>query len=143
MTEIRTGGCLCGAIHYLIEGGFIIGGACYCRDWQYTSGGSPAHGLMFSSNALALTKGIPATFSQQVASGNTVYRQFCSTCGVHMISWSDAAPEMRAIKVGTLDDPSVYHSNGSLWVGSAQSWHRPDPDLPQYSMMPCLAEIVG
>ena len=143
MTEIRTGGCLCGAVHYRIEGDPIIGGACYCRDCQYTSGGSPAHGLMFPVKALSLTKGTPSTFGLKVASGNTVYRQFCPTCGVHMISWNDAAPEMRAIKVGTLDDPSDYRSKGSLWVSSAQPWHQPDPDLPQHPTMPCLAEITG
>ena len=143
MTQAKKGGCLCGAIQYQVNGDPIIGGACYCRDCQHTSGGSPAHGLMYPAHALSLTKGTPSTFSLDVESGNTVHRQFCQTCGVHLFSWNSAAPEMRAIKVGTLDDPSDYQSQGSLWVRSAQPWHRPDPDLPQHPTMPCLAELGG
>lgn len=90
-----------------------------------------------------MVQGEPSTFSLQSASGNTVFRQFCPDCGVHLISWNSAAPDMRAIKVGTLDDPSTYQSQGSVWVSSAQPWHRPDPDLPQHPTMPCLADLPG
>lgn len=143
MADIREGGCLCGAVRYRVEGDPVIGGTCYCRDCQYTSGGAPAHGQMFPATELIITKGMPSTFSLEVASGNTVYREFCPTCGVHVISWNSAAPKVRAIKIGTLDDPSDYRSQGSLWVSSAQPWHRPDPTMPQHPTMPCLAELGG
>ena len=141
MAEINEGGCLCGSIRYRVEGDPVIGGACYCRHCQYTSGGSPAHGQMFPATALIVTRGTPSTFGVKAVSGNMVYRQFCPTCGVHVISWNSAAPEVRAIKIGTLDDPSEYLSHGSLWVSSAQPWHRPDPTLPQHPTMPCLGEL--
>ncbi len=143
MTRLREGGCLCRAIRYQVNGDPIIGGACYCRDCQHISGGAPAHGLMFPADALIVIEGMLSTFCLDVASGNTVYRQFCPTCGVHLFSWNSQAPELRSIKVGTFDDPSDYQSQGSLWVRSAQPWHRPDPDLPQHPTMPCLTELGG
>lgn len=142
MADEKTGGCLCGAVRFSITADPIIGGACFCRDCQYTSGGAEAHGLMYPADAVTITKGTPKTHSLTAPSGNTVYRQFCPDCGVHLISWNSAAQQMRAVKVGTLDDPSDYKSHGSLWVSSAQPWHRPDPDLPQNPTMPCLADFM-
>ena len=141
MDERRNGGCLCGDVRYQVVGRPIIGGACYCRDCQKTSGGGAAHGMMFPAAALTITSGTPATYDLAADSGNTVFRLFCPKCGVHLISWNSAAPEMRAIKVGTLDDPSDYASQGSVFAQSAQPWHRPDPDLPQHATMPCLADL--
>nr|WP_272871550.1 GFA family protein [Ruegeria lacuscaerulensis] len=135
------GECLCGAIKYRVEAAPIVSGACYCGDCQKTSGGAEAHGMMFPAPAVTIVDGEPKTFGLTVDSGNVVFRQFCPDCGVHVISWNSAAPEYKAIKVGTLNDPSVYRSQGSLWVSSAQPWHRPDPDLPQHPKMPCVADL--
>lgn len=46
MTDAIEGGCLCGAVRFQISAEPIIGGACYCRDCQKTSGGAEAHGVM-------------------------------------------------------------------------------------------------
>ncbi len=143
MTGIKNGGCLCGAVRYRLTGPPVIGGACYCLDCQKTSGGAPAHGQMYPAGALAVTQGEPRTYALTADSGNEVYRLFCADCGTHVISWNSAAPQMRAIKVGTLDDPSGYVSQGSLFVSRAHPWHRPDPDLPQHPAMPCLADLAG
>ncbi|WP_082029727.1 GFA family protein [Ruegeria sp. ANG-S4] len=142
MTKVYEGECLCGAIKYRVTAEPIVSGACFCRDCQKTSGGAEAHGIMFPASAVTVVEGEPETFSNTVDSGNTVFRQFCPTCGVHVISWNSAAPEYKAIKVGTLKDPSDYRSQGSLWVSSAQPWHRPDPDLPQHAKMPCVTELA-
>ncbi|MBO9436851.1 GFA family protein [Ruegeria sp. R13_0] len=141
MIEVLEGECLCGAVKYCVNAAPIVSGACYCRDCQKTSGGAEAHGMMFPASAVTVVQGTPTTFARKVESGNDVFRQFCPVCGVHVMSWNSTAPEYKAIKVGTLKDPSVYQSQGSLWVSSAQSWHRPDPMLPQHSKMPCVTEL--
>lgn len=143
MDGTREGGCLCGAVRYRVSGTPIIGGACYCRDCQKTSGGAEAHGEMYPAGSVDVVLGETATHTLTAASGNDVHREFCPSCGTHLISWNSAAPQMRAIKVGTLDDPSGYRSQGSVWVSSAQPWHRPDPGLPQHPTMPCMADLPG
>lgn len=142
MNEAKSGGCLCGRVRYEVRGAALIGGACYCRDCQRTSGGEAVHGQMFPAASIRV-QGETRRHTLTAASGNDVHRDFCPDCGTHVFSQNSAAPEMRAIRVGTLDDPSGYRSEGSVWVSSAQPWHRPDPDRPQHPTMPCMADLAG
>ena len=141
MAEKRTGGCLCGGVRYEVVGDPIVSGACYCRDCQYVSGGEAALGEVYPEPAVTVVLGEMATFSSVALSGNTVFRELCPVCGVHLLSHNSAAPQLRSIKVGTLDDPTAFSNQGSLFVASAQPWHNPEPDLPQHQTMPCLADF--
>lgn len=127
---IHKGGCLCGAVRFEVKGEPLLSGACYCRDCQYVAGGGGAYGMMFPADAVTITQGKTSVFVVKGESGADVYRQFCSECGVHLISHNGDNPQFRAIKVGVLDDPSWFKSEGSIWTSSAQPWHRIDPDLP-------------
>lgn len=127
---IHKGGCLCGAVRFEVKGAPLLSGACYCRDCQYVAGGGGAYGMMFPADAVTITQGKTSVFVVKGESGADVYRQFCPECGVHLISHNGENPQFRAIKVGVLDDPSWFQSEGSIWASSAQPWHRIDPDLP-------------
>ena len=133
---VHTGGCLCGAVRFEVQGDPLLSGACYCRDCQYVSGGAAAYGLMYPAEALTVTKGETRVFVVKGESGADVYRHFCPDCGVHLISHNGAHPQFRAIKAGVLDDPSCFKSEGSIWTSSAQPWHRIDPDLPNIPRNP-------
>jgi hypothetical protein len=39
MSEVRTGGCACGALRFEVTGAPIFDGHCHCRECQKTSGG--------------------------------------------------------------------------------------------------------
>ena len=62
--------------------------------------GMPASGF-------AYTKGSPGTFTRKDLD-TPVTREFCSTCGTHILARSPGLPGAVLLKVGTLDDPSVY-----------------------------------
>jgi hypothetical protein len=47
-----------------------------------------------------------------------------------------ARPDLVAIRVGTLDDPSLFRPEANIFVASAQPWDHMDPDLPQYATYP-------
>ena len=126
----REGGCLCGAVRFKVEGDPIVAGACYCRDCQYVAGGGAAYGAMFPAEAVTLTAGETRSFTVTADSGAEVFREFCPRCGVHLISYNAAHPQFKSVKVGVLDDPSGFVSQGSIWTASAQPWHRIDPELP-------------
>lgn len=137
----RTGGCLCGAVRFEVTGEPHVAGACYCRDCQYTSGGGAAYGEMYPADAVSVTRGELRDYVSRAESGSDVHRLFCPACGTHLISYNSANQRFRAIKPGTLDDPSGFRSQGSLWTRSAQPWHRMPDDVPSWETQPCLEEI--
>ncbi len=134
-----TGGCLCGAVRFEVVGDAVVSGGCYCRDCQAVAGGGAAYGMMFPAEALTITRGETRRFTSKAASGNDVHRDFCPACGVHLFSHNSGLTAFRAIKVGVLDDPSVFQSQGNVWAASAQPWHRPEPDLPRWDKNPEMA----
>lgn len=133
---IREGGCLCGAVRFRVEGDPIVAGACYCRTCQYVSGGGAAYGAMYLAEAVNVTKGELRRFTVVADSGAQVFREFCATCGVHMISHNSTHPQYRSLKAGVMDDPEGFRSQGSVWTSSAQSWHRIDEELPSWDTEP-------
>ena len=51
-----TGGCQCGAIRYAVTDEPITAATCHCRDCQYSSGGAPAHALLFPAGSVTLPR---------------------------------------------------------------------------------------
>lgn len=141
MSEL-AGGCLCGAIQYLVAAEPIMSGACHCRDCQYVSGGAPAYAMLFAKAAFKLTKGTPRAFWSVSERGNRVARSFCEVCGTPLFAENATRPEFIAIKVGSLSDPSVFKPAWHIWTRSAQSWHAVDPALPRWEQDPGMICLV-
>ena len=131
----QKGGCACKAVRYELTTEPVVSGACHCRACQYASGGGPAYAMMVPRDGVKVT-GKPAIWSSVADSGTKVAREFCATCGTPLWSHNAGTPEILALRVGTLDDPSVFESAGAIWVSAAQPWHPIDPDLPQWDGNP-------
>src|SRR6266480_1430744 len=61
-----------------------------------------------SSDAVKIVKGTPRTFWSFSDTGNHIARLFCESCGTPLFAHSPARPDIMAIKVGSLDDPSWF-----------------------------------
>ena len=116
------GGCYCGAVRYKAEGEPLWKGQCHCRECQYASGGSPNVVLGMPEAGFAYTKGTPKAF-QRSDLENPVTREFCPECGTHLASKAPGLPAA-LIKVGTLDDPSVFGGpQMAIYTIDKQSFH--------------------
>ncbi|HET9955920.1 MAG TPA: GFA family protein [Polyangiaceae bacterium] len=135
------GGCLCGSIRYEVEGEPLITATCYCRDCQYAAGGGPGYAASFLREKVRITRGEPVTFESESSAKNRVQRQFCGRCGTPLFSNSSAAPMLLTVKVGSLDDPSEFRSMGSIWLKSAQPYHRPDKEQRCWDTVPTQQEM--
>ena len=135
-----TGGCFCGAIRYKVRGPVMASAACHCRDCQYVSGGAPAYVFVVSKPSIEITKGIPAHYDNTSDSGNRRRRYFCGSCGTPLFAEDSAYPDIVSIKVGSLDDPSLYRPAAQFWVSSAPVWHPIDANLPQFDKGPNKAQ---
>ena len=133
MSEVTkvVGGCLCSAIRYSVAAEPLAAAACHCRDCQYVSGGAEANVLIVPTAALQVEGAVPTRHVSTAASGGTVWRAFCPTCGTPLFSGNAARPEFTAIKAGSLDDPAAFRRKLHVWTASAPPWHLMEPDLPK------------
>jgi hypothetical protein len=100
------GGCYCGAVRYVAEGEPVLRAQCHCRACQHISGGAPNLFMLMPAEGFAYTKGAPTTYTRPDKT-DAVTREFCALCGTHMTT---RRPGLRPVvlKIGTLDNPSVY-----------------------------------
>jgi hypothetical protein len=131
-----TGGCLCGAVRYESTGepGFAL--LCHCRDCQRQSGSAFAAGWRVPAAGFRVTQGEPKLYVRAADSGNEITRAFCPDCGTMLFLRVSARPDLVAIRVGTLDDPSAFRPEADIFVKSAQPWDYMNPALPKYPTYP-------
>ncbi|KAJ3035674.1 hypothetical protein HDV00_003560 [Rhizophlyctis rosea] len=98
-----TGHCLCKAVTYTIdvEKPDLVGYD-HCDDCQRQSGSTYSLVAVVPKAKLKINGPIKS-WAGKGSSGKAVHRLFCSECGSPIAHDPDAAPEIIAIKAGTLD----------------------------------------
>ncbi len=127
-----SGGCLCGAIKYEIDGEPSMTGVCHCRNCQRQGGSAFSTLAAVAKSAFRFTAGEPKLYTDtDTASGNSVERWFCGTCGSPIYSALPGQPDTLFIKTGTLDDTSGFKPQFHAWCETRQNWVTLDEDVPQ------------
>ena len=117
------GGCYCGAVRFKAAGDPLFKGQCHCRECQYISGGSPNVIMAMPEAGFASTKGSPKPFRRSDLE-NPATREFCAECGTHLLSRAPGVPGAVMLKVGTLDDPSLFGMpQVAIFMIDKQSFH--------------------
>lgn len=130
------GGCYCGALRYKAEGDTLFKGQCHCRECQYASGGGPNYVMGLPEAGFSYTKGTPRGFSRSDLD-NPVTREFCADCGTHILTRAPGAAGAVMLKVGTLDDPSVYGGpEMAIFTIDKQSFHQLPEGIASFERMP-------
>jgi hypothetical protein len=101
------GGCYCGALRYRASGDPFFKGQCHCRECQYISGGHPNVVMGMADAGFTYTKGAPKQY-RRADLESPVTRDFCGDCGTHILARAPGLPGVNILKVGTLDDPSLF-----------------------------------
>jgi len=130
------GGCYCGGLRYRATGDPVFQGQCHCRECQYISGGHPNVIMAMPESGFSYTKGAPKQFRRSDLE-RPVTREFCAESGTHILAKSSALPGALIIKVGTLDDPSVYGSpQMAIFLIDKQSFHHVPDGIPTFERVP-------
>jgi hypothetical protein len=107
---VRTGGCLCGAIRYSLEGEPFHVGRCHCGDCRKESGSTYTIYGQWPRDAFAV-EGEYATYDG---------RSFCPRCGSSLFTLEDEAAEVR---LGSLDDaPFELRPEAEIWIKRREPW---------------------
>jgi hypothetical protein len=111
-------------------------GQCHCRECQYISGGHPNVVMAMPESGFSYTKGAPKQFRRSDLA-KPVTREFCAECGTHILAKTSALPGALILKVGTLDDPSVFGSAQMvIFTIDKQSFHHVPEGVPTFERAP-------
>jgi len=126
------GGCYCGAVRYRAEGEPMMRAECFCRECQYITGGGNLMIMAMPTAGFELTKGAVKDYKRADLERG-VTRQFCGECGTHLFTRAPGFEVAVIIKLGTMDDPSVFGKADSVnFVCDAQPYHRLPDDIPRF-----------
>ncbi|WP_120632013.1 GFA family protein [Ruegeria sp. EL01] len=129
------GGCFCGAVRYKAEGEPVFKGQCHCRSCQHISGGAPNLFMLIPCDGFRYTAGTPKQFRRSDRAA-PVTREFCADCGTHITTHRPGLDPI-ILKVGTLDDPSIFRgAKAALFVAEKQSFHCIPEGIPSFDGLP-------
>jgi hypothetical protein len=117
------------------EGEPIMKGQCHCRECQYISGGSSNVFLLMPAAGFHYSQGTPKQF-KRADLDRPVTREFCTECGTHIITRPQGLPAV-VLKVGTLDDPSLFGApQMAVYTIDKQSFHHIPDGIPAFERLP-------
>jgi len=130
------GRCYCGAVRYVAEGDPLFKGQCHCRECQYISGGSPNVVMGMPEAGFQYTGAAPKAFRRSDLEAPAT-REFCGECGTHILSRAPALPGAVLLKVGTLDDPSVFGMpQMAIFLIDKQAFHQVPEGVATFDRTP-------
>lgn len=124
------GGCLCGGVRFRITGRLGPAGFCHCKQCQRASGSAFAANAPVRTRYFEITSG--AELIAEYESSPRKFRAFCSRCGSPVYSRREEEPEIRRIRLGTLDSDPERRPLAHVWVGSKAPWYSIEDSLPRY-----------
>lgn len=129
------GGCYCGKVRYVAEGEPMMKAQCHCRECQYITGGSPNIFVAMPVAGFHYTKETPRQFKRSDLE-RPVTREFCAECGTHVATRPTRFPAV-IVKVGTLDDPSLFGApQMAIYTIDKQAFHQIPDGLPSFERLP-------
>ena len=132
MSKTASGGCLCGAVRWEIDGEVGAAEVCHCADCRRVTGSAFIASARQDAESFRIVSGTLGSYTQTADSGNELTRYFCANCGSPIYGDSPAHPGVVYVRAGTFDDPSLIHLSHQSWTDSAVPWAHIPPDLPSY-----------
>ena len=130
------GRCYCGAVSYRAEGEPLSKAQCHCRECQYITGGQSNLVIAMPESGFRYTKGAPASFRRSDLAA-PVTREFCVTCGTHLVAKAPALPGAVLIKVGTFDDPALFgKADIAIYTCDRQPFHHIADGMTAFERLP-------
>lgn len=135
MTDLMTGGCLCGAVTYEARGVPIFVGHCHCVHCRKASGTGHGTHVAMPESDVSVT-GEVKSYARRADSGNQVARSCCPECGCAIYSKNTGMPGMIFLRASSLDDPDQVTPQLIVYASRAPKWDVMDASLRSFPEMP-------
>ena len=130
MTHELTGSCQCGAVKYHTLAAPAFAVHCYCRQCQRVTGAGHASQFAIPTAEVTII-GKLAEYILKSDSGNAVTSAFCPVCGSPVYKQSAGYSQFFFFHAATLDDPSQFKPQQSVWTSQKSAWDIIDESLAQ------------
>ena len=117
-----VGGCLCGAVRYVLRAGFRLNPyACHCTDCQSRTGTAFSEHMLFAQADIAVSGELDCgEYRQPSGTQSRVYG--CAKCKARIYAVNDSRAGMASLRCGTLDRSAELVPVAHVWVNSKQPW---------------------
>ena len=116
-----TGGCACGSIRYQLVDKPMFVHCCHCDDCQRLTGSAFVLNAIIETEAIKLLRGKPVAVPVPRENGpHDIYR--CPRCQTAL--WSDYGrkPNLRFVRIGTLDKPDALKPDVHIYTRWKAKW---------------------
>jgi len=122
MADKLEGGCACGAVRYRLASPPMFVHCCHCLDCQRQTGSAFVLNALIETDRIALLAGKPEPVPVPTDSGRPHDIHRCPKCQTAV--WSDYGrrPNLRFVRIGTLDDPTALAPDVHIYTRSKQPW---------------------
>ena len=134
-SNIITGSCQCGAVHYEANAEPLFAGHCHCNTCKKASGAGHVSALFVPKDSFKIT-GETTKYTSIGDSGSPITRHFCPTCGSRLYGEPERAGNVVGIMVGTLDNPETFSPQFQIYTKNRTSWDHINCDLPEFEAAP-------
>ncbi len=124
-----TGGCLCGRVKYQYDGDINEIAMCHCSQCRKAQGGP------FATNSPITSQNIEFSgqhFIREYQSNDDKVRAFCSHCGSPLYSRLNSNPDIKRLRIGTVESPIQCTKRYHIFTASKADWDTISDDYPQH-----------
>ena len=125
------GSCLCGGVRYVYEGEIGEISICHCSQCRKGQGSAFAAVSPVATERFHILAG--AELIREYRSSPDKVRAFCSNCGSPIYSAKDDLPQVRRLRLGTVDTPFVCDNAFHIFTASKASWWESDAAHPRFA----------
>jgi len=130
--NLRTGGCLCGAVRFEAAGPARNLNFCHCTSCRRAAGASPVAWGSFEWSRFRLTRGMLSIYQ----SSPQASRGFCVQCGGALTYRNRQWPAEIDIALASLDEPAALVPAMHIWVQDKLPWVQIADGQPQFATVP-------
>lgn len=136
-----TGQCRCGAVRYSIDlAGKPLVYACHCQNCQRWSGSAFGLHLLLPETAMSITGALDEYRHEH--DGKRSCQFLCAGCHTRIFNTTEAAPGMRVLRAGTLDEAAGLAPAAHIWTRRKHAWLNLPADVPSWPESPSPEEFA-
>ena len=122
-----TGGCVCGGTRYALLAAPAGLNDCHCVDCRRSTGAPYVTWGSVRPADLKITQGK----LREVPHAGRL-RSFAACCGTHLFFRETTTSEWIDVTIASLDDPTAFPPEKSIWTEDKLTWVILDPKLPAF-----------
>jgi hypothetical protein len=127
----HEGGCLCGAVRYVVNGEPKYSANCHCRSCQRAIGAGFVTWVAVKKENFEVIKGEIKYCETSVG----MHRGFCGRCGSSLRGHGDGWDDFY-LTAACLDDPTIARPVTNIYLDHQQPWVMIDETLRCYEKFP-------